>query len=101
MFNRSVYFGGSDTNIRVNAVSGGIVKNHKDSFFLRFNLKGAEAEAMLNPSPCRLRKATYDEKNKPPYEPYVKVPVEVLQLVIVGDMEVVAEVIDIPSMEQK
>lgn len=91
MLNRSVYFAG-DTNIKVNAISGGIVKNHKDSYFRRFHLKSDMAEKLLSPCPYRMIKNKsypYDEKQF----------VEVLQMVVVGDMEVVAEIIDIPKEE--
>lgn len=89
MFNRSVYYAGDNsTNIRVNAVSGGIVKNHADSYFKRFHLRSNMADRLLCERPYRIVEEAYSKK-------YVYV--EVLQLVIVGDMEVIAEVIDIPE----
>lgn len=103
MFNRqSVFFGGettNSTNIKVNAVSGGIVKNHKESYFLRFNLKGELANTLLSTEPHRLVAyyESYDTQRKWPSSR--KKLVEVLQLVVVGDMEVVAEVIDLPEPE--
>ena len=60
--------------IKINAVSGGIVRNYKDSFFLRFHLKSPLAEQLLDEEPR-----------------YSKRKVVVLQLVICGDMEVIAE----------
>jgi hypothetical protein len=100
----SVFFGGdtvSRTNVKVNAVSGGIVKNHASSFFLRFHLKSSDAEALLSPKPGRWITVyeSYDRDRKWPKKE--KKPVEVLQLVIVGDMEVVAEVIDIPLEDKQ
>jgi hypothetical protein len=86
MFN-SVFYGG-DTAVQVNAVTGGIVKNHKDSFFLKFHLGSQRAKTLLSPQPFRWIDERY-ERNKQ--------RVEVLQLVIVGDMEVVAEIIDLPE----
>ena len=102
MFNRqSVFFGGdtNNTNIKVNAVSGGIVKNHASSYFLRFNLKSELSETLLCPEPYRMREATYEERERKglSWGAKVKTYVEVLQLVVVGDMEVVAEVIDIEA----
>lgn len=47
MFNTDVSsFTGGDTNIKVNAVSGTLVKNYKDSFFLRFSA-GSKYEKMI------------------------------------------------------
>lgn len=102
MFNRqSAFFGGStnSTNIKVNAVSGGIVKNHANSYFLRFNLKSELSKTLLHPDPYREREPTWEEKEAYKKEHYtelkvIKLPVEVLQLVVVGDMEVIAEIID-------
>jgi len=99
MFNRSVYFSGNtttNTNIKVNAVSGGIVKNHKDSFFLRFNLKSALSERLLSENPHRGTKPNRDKRYSSDPSTLPDKFVEVLQLVIVGDMEVIAEVIDLP-----
>lgn len=91
--NQSIFFK-NNQNIKVNAVSGGIVKNHPDSFFLRFHLKSSLAEMLLSPKPYRKhRKWSYDASEKYWY-------VEVLQLVIVGDMEVVAEVIDLKEKDE-
>lgn len=95
MFNRSVYFAG-DTNVKVNTVSGGIVKNHKDSYFLRFHLNSTLGEKLLSPEPCRISRI--EDRDKYGYSS--KIPVEVLQMVIVGDMEVVAEIIDLPSEQE-
>ena len=98
---QSVFFGGStnSTNIKVNAVSGGIIKNHANSYFLRFNLKSELSRTLLHPEPYREREPTWKEKEAYKKERYtelkvIKLPVEVLQLVVVGDMEVIAEVID-------
>lgn len=88
MFNHSVYFDGNNTSMKVNSVSGGIVKNTANSFFLRFNLKSELSKTLLSPKPYRMYKGKYNNERQ---------DVEVLQLVIVGDMEVVAEIIDIPK----
>lgn len=85
MFNRSVFFAGG-TNVHVNAVSGGIVKNHPDSYFLTFHLSSNLAEQLLSSIP-HVKGSRY---------PYTERYVEVLQMVICGDMEVIAEIIDIP-----
>jgi len=66
-------------NIKINAVNGTIVKNYKGSFFKRFHLKSPLADKILT--------------HKPEYQinGYVSKPVVVLQMMVCGDMEVVAE----------
>lgn len=63
----------------VNAVTGNITKTYAKSFFKRFNLKSWEADGLLNPSPTL--SIGYGKKD-----------VVVIQMVVVGDMEVVAEI---------
>ena len=63
-------------SLRINAINGSILKNFKDSFFLRFHLKSPLSDELLTAHPT-----------------YKKKPVVVLQLVLCGDMEVIAEVI--------
>jgi hypothetical protein len=65
--------------VNINAVSGTIVKNYKDSFILRFHMKSTMAENLLDKKP-RLQK--YKE-----YEPVV-----VLQVMLCGEQEFLAEV---------
>lgn len=60
----------NETNIKLNAVNGAILKNHPESWFERFHLKSKRADALLNSG----------NKNT-----------VVLQMVICGDMEVIAE----------
>ena len=68
--------------VNINAVSGTIVKNYKDSFILRFHMKSAMAETVLDKNP-RLRKSdSYDN-----YKPIV-----VLQVMLCGEQEFLAEV---------
>lgn len=88
MFNRSVYFGGG-TNIKVNAVSGGIVKNHPDSYFRTFHLNSELARTLLSSTP-------YYQPDNSRYRSDKKY-VEVLQMVVVGDMQIVAEIIELPE----
>ena len=65
--------------VNINAVSGTIVKNYKDSFILRFHMKSTMADQLLDKKP-RLQK--YGE-----YEPVV-----VLQVMLCGEQELLAEV---------
>ncbi len=63
-------------SIHINAVSGTIVKNYDDSFFVRFHLKSPYADGVLNSTPKHCGK-----------------PAVVLQMMVCGDMEVIAEII--------
>lgn len=65
--------------IKINTVSGGIVKNYKDSFFERFHLKSDLASKILGHKP------------EYPINQYVSKPIVVIQMMVCGDMEVVAE----------
>ena len=65
------------TNLKVNACSGGIYKTYLESWFERFHLKSTRAEELLN------QNSYGNNRNK-----------VVLQMVICGDMEVIAEIIE-------
>lgn len=69
--------------VNINAVSGTIVKNYKDSFILRFHMESRMAELILNKTP-RLHKegSGYGEYS----------PVVVLQVMLCGEQELLAEV---------
>ena len=62
----------SNNSVKVNAVTGAILKNHPKSWFERFHLKSPRADKLLNSSQSE---------------------VVVLQMVMCGDMEVMAECI--------
>lgn len=92
MFNTSNYHAGN-TNVKINAVTGAILKNHPKSLFERFNLKSQRAERLLNEGGDR--------------GPYVNFrydgsrAITVLQMVICGDMEVLAECVYTKDYEIK
>ncbi len=75
MFNKD--FSKTIVSNHVNAVSGNITKTYPKSYFKRFHLKSTLAETLLSDEPrcCR-------EK------------VQVIQMVICGDMEVIAEIMN-------
>lgn len=84
MFNNyAVNVGGSShtSNTSINAVSGTVVKNHPYSFFKRFHLNSEYAKKILGPTPM------YTVE-------YSDIKAVVLQVMVVGDMEVVAEIVD-------
>ena len=64
------------TDISINACSGGIYKTYQKSFFTRFHLKSPLSDKLLS------REPKYDDLN-----------VVVLQVIIVGDNELLAEII--------
>lgn len=99
MFNN--YRGGDVTNtLKINACSGGIYKTYKESWFNRFHLNSPLSDELFRKEKCfyNVRSNKYgtnkwdlkdkydnnDEKNI--YE------VVILQMVICGDMEVIAEI---------
>lgn len=82
MFNT---YRGGDTNIKVNAVSGTIVKNFAKSFFLRFSIGSSMEEKLFDKNP-RL------PRPKEGYSYDVDCPVVVIQSMIIGDRLMIAEV---------
>lgn len=66
-------------NIKINACSGGIYKTYKESWFERFHLQSKRSDALLD----------YDNHST-----------IVLQMVVCGDMEVMAELIKSNDLEK-
>lgn len=80
MFNTSNYHAGNHTsNFRINAVTGAILKNHPKSWFERLNLNSVRASQLLVEGGHHTYNA---EKN-----------ITVLQMMICGDTEVLAELV--------
>lgn len=81
-----------NNNLKINACSGGIYKTYKESWFTRFNLKSEIAEVLFKSYDNEIKTSpdTYDEGH---YTSVHKEPVIILQMVICGDMEVIAELI--------
>jgi hypothetical protein len=71
----------SNNNLNINAITGTILKNYKDSFFLRFQLKSRIGENLLNQKPT-LKTDSY---------PYEDKDAVVIQMMMCGDMDVIAE----------
>ena len=97
MFNS--YRGGDITNtLKINACSGGIYKTYKESWFERFHLQSESAKELFNK--CSIRKIRTGEfyKNSWGHIDYDKPITEkeeviIIQMIICGDMEVIAELI--------
>ena len=84
MFNS--YSCSPNQSISINAVTGAILKNHPKSWFERFHLKSNRAEELLKEGGHKC--ITPYSKNHIPEK-----DITVLQMVICGDMEVMAELV--------
>lgn len=91
MFNS--YHAGN-TNIKINAVTGAILKNHPKSWFERFHLTSDRAKALLAEGGHKAYR--YYNKDRNPER-----DITVLQMVICGDMEVMAELVYTQDYEMK
>lgn len=80
MFDR--YNVDNSQSIKINAVSGTIVKNYKESFILRFHMKSPIGDRLLDTSPAL--------RNPDDIKSYK--PVVVLQVMLCGEQELLAEV---------
>ena len=97
MFN--TYHAGNYTNtnnIKINAVTGAILKNHHKSWFERFHLNSDRANALLREGGHRATKKEYIQGSRFLDSYNVANPdkdITILQMVICGDMEVMAELV--------
>lgn len=69
--------------VNINTVSGTIVKNYKDSFILRFHIKSTLADQLFDKKP-KIKEGDYRDAE---YKPVV-----VLQVMLCGEQELLAEV---------
>lgn len=84
MFN-SYHADNHSNNININAVTGAILKNHPKSWFERFHLKSNRASQLLTEGGHKWDSRGWGEN---PGKDII-----ILQMVICGDMEVMAELI--------
>lgn len=108
MFNTSYYHSGNNTNnFKINAVTGAILKNHPNSWFERFHLNSDRAKQLLTEGGHAATKKEYKDSrySNTGYEAIlVRTPdkdITVLQMVICGDMEVMAELVYTKDYEIK
>lgn len=80
MFNNYSYSGGN-TNIKVNAVSGTLVKNYRKSFFLRFAIGSTMEDCLFSKNPRLQNPNGFGTKE-----------VVVIQSMIIADKTMLAEV---------
>lgn len=86
-------------NVNINAVSGAILKNHPKSWFQRFHLKSKMADKLLTEGGHKAQKSKSVESEyswqrgeyHTVWEDDPDNDIIVLQMVICGDMEVIAE----------
>lgn len=98
MFNTH-HAGNHTNNIKINAVTGAILKNHPKSWFERFHLTSGRAAQLLTEGGHKAQKDKWEECDwRSAGGHYIKVDdpekdITVLQMVICGDMEVMAELV--------
>lgn len=105
MFN-SYHAGDNTQSVNINAVTGAILKNHPKSWFERFHLNSKRAEQLLKEGGHKATKeiTERDEYSRMGYSRRtVSDPdkdITILQMVICGGMEVMAELVYTKDYEQ-
>lgn len=100
----SYSYSNNNQSVKINAVTGAILKNHPKSWFERFNLKDKRANELLREGGNKAQKAKTDFVGSLCHTHYVDDPdkdIIVLQMIICGDMEVIAECVHREDYEQK
>lgn len=107
MFNS--YQGGNVNNtLKINAVSGGIYKTYKESWFTNFHINSPLSDVLFRREKCfynirtnkygtdkwDLKDGRYNDDIKNIYE------VVILQMIICGEMEVISEIICKDDLEK-
>jgi hypothetical protein len=96
MFNT---YNAGNTNLKINACSGGIYKTYKESWFINFSLNSNMADKILRKEGCYYRPgygysiSKYDLVGRGNDGLEKVKEVEILQMIICGEKEVLAEVI--------
>ena len=100
MFN--TYHAGNHTctnSIKINAVTGAILKNHPKSWFERFNLNSDRAKTLFKEGGHKATKEVWQRDSYYRDGGYYRTEdnpdkdITILQMVICGDMEVMAELV--------
>ena len=106
MFNN---YNAGDTNIKLTACSGGIYKTYKESWFKRFNLNSVLADKLFRKENCFYNKRTNKFGTAICYVNESSIytndkddidEIIVLQMILCGDMEVIAELINKKDFEK-
>ena len=79
--------------VDINAVGGTIIKNYRDSFMVRFNMKSKTGEALLCKDPTMVKRIErHIDNTHCSWEEEIKESVVVLQVMLCGEQELLAEV---------
>lgn len=90
-YSRSNY--NNPQTVNINAVGGTIIKNYRDSFMVRFNMKSKMGEALLCKDPTMTKRIERHSNNAySSWEEGINEPVVVLQVMLCGEQELLAEV---------
>ena len=95
------YSTGDITNtLKINACSGGIYKTYNESWFVRFHLKSTLSDDLFRKQNCfynirnnKFGTSKYELRNSSYNDEENIFEVIILQMIICGDMEVIAELI--------
>ena len=93
--------------VKINAVTGAILKNHPKSWFERFNLNSPRAQALFTEGGHQATKRVCKEwdceygRHQYTTERDEEKDITILQMVICGDMEVMAELVYTKDYEMK
>ena len=80
-------------SIKINAVTGAILKNHPKSWFERFHLTSQRAEELFVEGGHKSQEKRWNDLYGWRFEKVPENDIIVLQMVICGDMEVMAELV--------
>lgn len=84
-----------NSSIKINAVTGNILKNYRKSFFKRFKLESKLATQLFDEERPHLIKYTqkyYGDNDYKTYNSEEKRPVVIVQMMMCGESEVLAEI---------
>jgi hypothetical protein len=85
----------SKNEVKINAVTGNILKNYQKSFFKRFKLESPVASGLFDEDQPYLSKYTkqyYSQNDYKGYNKEEKRPVVIIQMMMCGESEVLAEI---------
>ena len=91
--------GSTSQSVHVNAVTGAILKNHPKSWFTRFNLTSEYAKTLFAEGGHKAMKKVSIRSDPTDWRGYTSnerdpdKDITILQMVICGDMEVIAELV--------
>ena len=103
----SYHAGNHTQSVKINAVTGAILKNHPKSWFERFHLKSERAKELFSEGGHQAQKKVWKEESWMSSGGYntterdIDKDITVLQMVICGDMEVMAELVYTKDYEMK